>query len=171
MAEIPTDDSVIQPTMVCIFNFLAFASIRLAGVKPPHFTNLTLTPWNISKQASTSVSIWQLSSAIIGKAECLKRYRFPSKSAAASGCSRNSTPSFLNSTACCSVSSSSQAPFASILKMASVCFLSAFMISRSSGVPNLILYIGQGVSFILRTIFSTLSMPMVKFVRMFLSML
>jgi hypothetical protein len=44
MAEIPTDDSVMQPTMVFKPNDLALEIILLAGVNHPHFINFMLTP-------------------------------------------------------------------------------------------------------------------------------
>jgi hypothetical protein len=45
MAEIPTVDSVMQPTITRKPSFRATLIIRRAGVSPPHLTSLMFTPW------------------------------------------------------------------------------------------------------------------------------
>jgi hypothetical protein len=70
-------------------------------------------------------------SSIIGKTECLKTSLCPSQLSAFMGCSRND-PSFFNSIALLIVSSTPHPQLASILKIASVCFLSSVTMAMSS---------------------------------------
>ena len=74
----------------------------------------------------------------------------------------NSTPSSFSAGANSIVCSAVQPQLASTRNSASVCFRSSRTMPRSSAVPSLILYTGQpGISFILATIFSGVSMPSV----------
>ena len=77
--------------------------------------------------------------AIKGNSDSVKRIFIPSQLSLANGCSINSTPIFANCGIFACASSKVHPAFASILIIASVCSLNAFMMAMSSLVPNFIL--------------------------------
>ncbi len=139
MAEMPTLDSHMQPTIVRKPSSRARCSIRRPGVRPPALVSFTLMPWKKPAQRSTSSGTRQLSSAMMGKADSAKSRFIPAHSPAGSGCSMNSTPSAFSSGAKASDCSTDHAQFASTRNVAVVCLRSSRTMERSFAVPSLIL--------------------------------
>ncbi len=139
MADMPTVDSVMQPTITFRPSLRASAIMRRAGVKPPHFTSLMLIPWKRPWHLATSASVMQLSSANKGNTERAYTSCMPSRSSAFRGCSINSTPSGCICRAFSNVSATAQAQLASTRNTASVCRRNSRTMATSSGVPSLIL--------------------------------